>query len=99
VTHALMQPDGNFVCYDATGHAFWATGTNGHPGSDIILQDDGNLVVYGPSGGPLGVKHRARLEPDGRRHGGRIRRTRQPHAKLGVGREHRTHLWTYPHLV
>jgi len=53
VNHAVMQGDGNFVCYDANGQAYWATGTWGHPGSYVLLQDDGNLVVYGPNGGPL----------------------------------------------
>ena len=49
VNHAIIQGDGNFVCYDAAGHPYWASGTNGHPGSYVILQDDGNLVVYPPS--------------------------------------------------
>src|SRR5215472_581328 len=44
VTYAIMQADGNFVCYDADGHAHWATGTNGNPGAYVIVQDDGNLV-------------------------------------------------------
>jgi hypothetical protein len=46
VNRAIMQGDGNFVCYNAVGHAYWATGTWDHPGSHIVLQDDGNLVVY-----------------------------------------------------
>ena len=49
VTHAVMQADGNFVCYDDNGIAYFSTGT-GQRGSSIILQDDGNLVVYGPPG-------------------------------------------------
>jgi hypothetical protein len=44
-----MQSDGNFVCYDQSGHAFWATRTWGHPGSYIVLQDDGNLCLYSPN--------------------------------------------------
>jgi hypothetical protein len=51
--HAIMQTDGNFVCYDAAGKAYWATGTWNHPGSSVVLQDDGNLVLYGPNGGTL----------------------------------------------
>ena len=50
VTHAIMQADGNFVCYDNSGAAYWSTGTWGNPGAFIILQDDGNLVVYRESG-------------------------------------------------
>lgn len=46
VNRAIMQGDGNFVCYDGANKAYWATGTWDHPGSYIVLQDDGNLVVY-----------------------------------------------------
>jgi hypothetical protein len=53
VTHAIMQTDGNFVCYDANGRPYWATGTNGHPGAYVLLQDDGNLVVYNSGNAPL----------------------------------------------
>src|SRR5262249_12537676 len=53
VTHAIMQPDGNLVCYDNSGHAYWAAGTWGHPGCDVVLQDDGNLVIYSPTRNPL----------------------------------------------
>jgi hypothetical protein len=53
VNHAIMQGDGNFVCYDNSGHPFWATDTWGHPGAYIVLQDDGDLVVYGPNNTPL----------------------------------------------
>jgi hypothetical protein len=52
VIRAVMQADGNFVCYDAAGKAYWATGTS-TPGSFIVLQDDGNLVVYDSSDHPL----------------------------------------------
>ncbi len=44
----VMQGDGNFVAYGANG-AYWATGTDGHPGAYVVMQDDGNLVVYGPN--------------------------------------------------
>jgi hypothetical protein len=30
----------------------WASGTSGHPGAHAVMQPDGNLVVYGPNGGP-----------------------------------------------
>jgi hypothetical protein len=33
VKRAAMQGDGNFVCYGEDNHAYWATGTNGHPGA------------------------------------------------------------------
>lgn len=43
---ATMQADGNFVVYNVAGKACWATGTNGHAGAALYLQDDGNLVMY-----------------------------------------------------
>lgn len=49
---AVMQYDGNFVIYGAFG-ATWHTVTYGNPGSFLSVQDDGNLVVYNPSGRPL----------------------------------------------
>jgi hypothetical protein len=46
-----MQSDGNLVLYDVpTGHAIWATGTQGS-NYHFSLQDDGNAVVYNSSGG------------------------------------------------
>lgn len=42
---AVMQVDGNFVLYDANNRPVWATGTVGK-GDRIVMQDDGNLVVY-----------------------------------------------------
>jgi hypothetical protein len=63
VTHAVMQDDGNFVCYDANGHAHWATGTNGNPGAQLLIQDDGNLVVYGPRQIPLWASNTVQTWP------------------------------------
>ncbi|MCW2530398.1 MAG: hypothetical protein JWM76_5258 [Pseudonocardiales bacterium] len=40
-----MQADGNVVQY-ADGHAVWSTSTSG-AGSRLVLQTDGNVVVYG----------------------------------------------------
>ena len=46
---AIVQDDSNFVVYD-NGHAIWASNTVGHPGNlHLILQGDGNLVLYHPS--------------------------------------------------
>ena len=47
---AIMQTDGNFVVYDLeTGAPIWNTHTDGHPGAYLNVQDDGNLVIYGPA--------------------------------------------------
>src|SRR5947207_2809018 len=45
-THAQMKPGGNLVL---VGHraTVWETKTSGHRGARLVVQDDGNLVVYG----------------------------------------------------
>lgn len=45
-----MQGDGNFVLYNPSYVPMFYTGTSGHPGSFLAVQDDGNLVIYGPNG-------------------------------------------------
>lgn len=47
---AVMQGDGNFVVYRASGTPKWATGTDGRAIGGIIMQGDGNLVMYDPNG-------------------------------------------------
>jgi hypothetical protein len=47
---AVMQGDGNFVVYRASGVPKWATGTDGRAIGGIIMQGDGNLVMYDPNG-------------------------------------------------
>jgi hypothetical protein len=53
--HAIMQNDGNFVLYSPANNPAWASGTDGHPGSRIVLQDDRNLVIYDLNSQPLPV--------------------------------------------
>lgn len=49
-----MQNDGNFVLYTSSYSPQFSTRTEGHPGSALVVQDDGNLVIYAPYGqGPL----------------------------------------------
>ena len=45
VIKAIMQWDGNFVAYNASNQAIWNSGPKG-AGSYIIIQGDGNLVIY-----------------------------------------------------
>ena len=53
-TFAEMQGDGNFVLYNEhNGQAQWHTGTWGNPGARLVMQDDRNLVIYGPDDGYL----------------------------------------------
>ncbi len=48
-----VQSDGNVVYYPAPGQpAKWNAGTYGHAVTQLVMQSDGNLVLYGP-GGPL----------------------------------------------
>jgi CHAP domain len=48
---ALLQGDGNFVVYRimATPSAIWASGTNGTGASALVIQGDGNTVLYAGS--------------------------------------------------
>ena len=41
-----MQTDGNFVVYSYEGRVLWASNTNGRGENYLILQDDGNMVIY-----------------------------------------------------
>lgn len=50
---AIMQGDGHFVVYDASGAAPFATATTGNVGASLLIQDDGNLVLYRPDGVPI----------------------------------------------
>lgn len=47
---AVMQSDGNFVLYSATGQPLWSTGTAGLTGGAFWLRDNGQLAVETPSG-------------------------------------------------
>lgn len=47
---ATMQSDGNFVVYDAFNRALFDTGTHGNANTILLMQDDGNLVIYAPHG-------------------------------------------------
>jgi hypothetical protein len=53
---AVFQRDGNFVVYDKTGRAVWASNRGGQGGSALVLQPDGNLVSYS-SAGPTWASH------------------------------------------
>ncbi|CAF0833320.1 unnamed protein product [Adineta steineri] len=49
--HAIIQTDGNFVVYDGSHSAIWATNTQEKTlYTYLVIQDDGNLVLYkGPT--------------------------------------------------
>ncbi|XP_066510859.1 B-type lectin plumieribetin-like [Hoplias malabaricus] len=48
---AIFQDDSNFVVY--TWKPIWASNTDGKPGNRLVMQGDGNLVIYDNSGHPL----------------------------------------------
>lgn len=47
-TFLAMQANGNLVLYGPGGSLIWQSGTSG-PGARLILQNDGNLVIYSGS--------------------------------------------------
>ena len=50
---AVMQPDGNFVVYDAAGGGRWATHTTGNPGAFLAIRTDCNVALYSAAGALL----------------------------------------------
>ena len=44
-----VQSDGNVSISDRSNQPIWATNTDRNPGAYLILQNDGNLVVYTPT--------------------------------------------------
>ena len=48
----VHQGDGNVVVYN-NGRATWATGTHGRATDALVMQGDGNLVLYAPGGRPI----------------------------------------------
>jgi hypothetical protein len=45
------QSDGNIVLYNTySGTAVWSTGTNGRSTDTLVMQGDGNFVLYAPGG-------------------------------------------------
>jgi hypothetical protein len=52
-TRLVMQPDGDLVFSARTADGWreiWASETAGNPGAYVLMQKDGNLVVYSPAG-------------------------------------------------
>jgi hypothetical protein len=43
-----MQNDGNLVIYNQQRFYTWLSQTSGHPGSRLIVQDDGDVVINAP---------------------------------------------------
>ena len=41
-----MQMDGNLVAYNKSGGVVWNSASNGNERAVLLVQDDGNLVIY-----------------------------------------------------
>ncbi|KAG9261627.1 mannose-specific lectin-like [Astyanax mexicanus] len=71
---ATFQDDGNFVVYG--WKPLWASNTAGKSGKFLIMQEDGNLVIYNNDAGPVwasdswqggqSLKNHLTLHDDGR---------------------------------
>ena len=44
--NAVMQANGELVLYDIDGRQAYTTGTSGHPGSYLAVQDDGEVQIW-----------------------------------------------------
>lgn len=51
----MYQADGNLVLYGQDEDYGWDSKTDNNPGSRLIVQDDGNAVIYRPEGTPVWV--------------------------------------------
>ena len=68
VSYATMQADGNFVMFQGWQSCNWPTmgnsaivfqsGTTGHPGAYLKVEDDGNVVIYDPGTAINAIWHR-----------------------------------------
>jgi len=54
--HLVMQEDGNVVLLDGPTPIWW-TNTMGSPGARLVMQPDGNLVVYSAADEALWATH------------------------------------------
>ena len=53
-TLCILQPGGNLILMDLVHRRpIWASGSDQHPGSRLVVQDDGNVVLYDPANTPV----------------------------------------------
>lgn len=50
VAYAVLQADGNFVIYEASGAPLFATGTDGEAVEAVVVDNSGRVILYGPAG-------------------------------------------------
>lgn len=54
-SRVTLRPDGRMCVLNVVGDVLWGTdedGFHGAPGASLVLQDDGNLVIYDDTGAP-----------------------------------------------
>lgn len=89
VKGAYMGGDGNFVVVSSTDQPLWSSMTAGNPGSHLIMQDDGNLVIYDP--------HNVAIWSTGTWHNnsvlGHVTATQQGDGMVGVNKSMYTDAW------
>ncbi|MDH6575838.1 hypothetical protein [Kitasatospora sp. MAP5-34] len=44
--HLIMQGDGNLVAYSWNYVPLWWSGTDGHPGAYLAIQEDADMTIY-----------------------------------------------------
>jgi hypothetical protein len=61
----ILQVDGNLVIYDRgeNNRAIWSSRTNGQAAARAVMQDDGNFVIYGPTGNAIWATGSSSLNP------------------------------------
>lgn len=53
ITQGELRPNGAFVLFDNNGRPIWATNADHYPGSKLVMQNDGNVVIRNASGGAI----------------------------------------------
>ncbi len=48
-----MEDDGNLIIYDPSGEGHWTNNTAGHPNSQLVVQGDGDTVIYDSVGNTI----------------------------------------------
>jgi hypothetical protein len=61
--HLFVRYNGNVILYDECGAERWAV-RGGTPGAYMIMQGDGNLVIYNPDGSVVFATHTNGADPD-----------------------------------
>lgn len=81
---AIMQKDGNLVVYTKAGRPLWSTGTHGNPGAHLVVQDNGDMVVW-HEGRPLWASAATKAGRTFVERNGRLKYSRRLRGDGGLG--------------